>query len=206
MRVAIYARVSTENPKKPGLKSQSPEMQLFALRNYAASRNFIVVEEYVDKGVSGSKTSRPQLDKLMDAARKRKFDAVLVWKFDRWARSVQHLVETLGEFRNLGVQFLSYSENIDTSSPMGAAMFSIIAAMAQLERDLIVERTLAGLAAARALGKVGGPKVRLHKEQEVLRLREEPGNSIRKIAKKLGVSVGYVHDVIASARITSSVA
>lgn len=187
MKVAIYARVSTSD--------QSPDLQLRELRAYAARRNFEVAEEFIDIGISGKKQKRPALNRLMDGARKRHFDAILVWKFDRWARSVRHLVDTLEECQSLGIQFLSYTENIDTSTPMGAAMFSVAAAMAQLERDLIRERTVAALAAIKAKGKKLGPPT-LNLEAEVLALRQS-GLSYRKIAEALNVSAGYAHKVAA---------
>jgi DNA invertase Pin-like site-specific DNA recombinase len=199
MRVAVYARVSTVDLRKKGAqKGQSPEMQLFALRNYAAARNWEIVQEFVDEGISGSKRSRPQLNLLLDGVRKRKFDGVLVWKFDRWARSTHHLLETLGEFRRLGVQFFSYTENFDTSSPMGEAMFAIIGAMAQLERDLNGERTSAGMAYARSQGRKPGRKPSPEKEAAVLKLHAK-NHSRRKIARALKVSVAYVQKVVKKA-------
>jgi DNA invertase Pin-like site-specific DNA recombinase len=127
-RVAIYVRVST--------KDQSVDMQLNDLERYSKERGFKVFKIYKDNGVSGSLEQRPELSKLMDDARKRKFDTVLVWRFDRFARSTKHLVNALYEFRNLSIDFISYQENIDTSSPLGEAIFTIISAMATLERDI----------------------------------------------------------------------
>ena len=152
-RVAIYARVSTNE--------QSPELQLRDLRQYATARG-LAVSEYVDTGFSGAKQSRPALDRLMDDARKRQVDCVLVWRFDRFARSTKHLLLALEEFRSLGIQFISYQENIDTTSPLGQALFTIVSAVAQLERDLIRERVRAGLRNARAKGKkFGRPRVQV---------------------------------------------
>lgn len=183
MNIALYARVSTDE--------QKPDLQLLELRRFAEARKFMIVQEFVDVGHSGAKASRPQLDALMDGARKRRFDGVLVWKFDRLARSVDHLRRTLLEFRKLGIEFLSYTENLDTSTPMGEAMFSIMGAMAQLERDLIRERTVAGLRAAKARGvRLGGKPLGL--EAQVLRLRNE-GRTFREIATTLGVSIAYAH-------------
>jgi len=161
MRAAIYARVST--------KDQSCDMQLRDLRTYCTARGLEVAREYVDIGQSGAKDSRPELNALMADARKRKIDLIIVWRFDRFARSTKHLLLSLEEFRSLGVQFISYNENIDTSSPLGQALFTIISAVAQLERDLIRERVTAGIRAARAsavshksppdpLTEGGGPK------------------------------------------------
>src|ERR1039458_6913682 len=145
-RGAIYARVST--------KDQSCEMQLRDLRSYCASRGFSHVCEYLDIGESGTKDSRPELNRLMDHARKRQIDAVLVWRFDTFARSTKHLLLALEEFRSKGIQFISYQENMDTGSPLGQALFTIVAAVAQLERDLIRERVNAGIRHARACGKL----------------------------------------------------
>jgi DNA invertase Pin-like site-specific DNA recombinase len=108
-RVAIYARVST--------KDQSCDMQLRDLRAYCAARGSGQVTEYIDVGQSGAKDSRPELNRLMEDARKRKLDLLLVWRFDRLARSTKHLLSALEKFRTLGVQFISYRENMDTSSP-----------------------------------------------------------------------------------------
>src|ERR1700745_687180 len=180
MRVAIYARVST--------KDQSCDLQLRDLRAYCAARGFASVREFVDVGESGAKDSRPQLNELMAAARKRQFDVVMVWRFDRFARSTKHLLLALEEFRSLGIQFISYHENIDTSSPLGQALFTIVSAVAQLERDLIRERVSAGIPKARASGKQLGRPRRAVNHDEVWRLRSE-GASLREIATKLGV--GY---------------
>src|SRR6201982_1499805 len=183
MRVAIYARVST--------KDQSCDLQLRDLRAYCAARGFSVQREYVDVGESGAKDSRPQLNDLMAAARKRLFDAVVVWRFDRFARSTKHLLLALEEFRALGIQFSSYQENIDTSSPLGQALFTIVSAVAQLERDLIRERVSAGIRNARANGKELGRPRRIVNADELLRLQRE-GHSLREIAKRLGVGYGTV--------------
>ena len=135
-RVAIYARVSTKN------NGQDPETQLMALREYVQARKLEVFGEYVDIGISGSKDSRPALNKLMADAKKRRFDAVLVARFDRFARSTRHLVLALEEFNALGVDFISLSESVDTSTPMGKMVYTVIAAVAELERSLIRERVV----------------------------------------------------------------
>lgn len=178
-RVALYARVSTS--------SQDVELQLVELRNYVKDRNWIVFKEYVDVGQSGAKDSRPQLNQLMADAKRKRFDVVLCWKFDRYARSLKHLVDSLFEFKALSIDFVSLTEGIDTTTPMGMAMFGVIGAMAQLERDLIRERVLAGMKRAKARGKaIGRPKAQLDIE-EVKRLREE-GHNITQISKILNVS------------------
>src|ERR1017187_3968205 len=183
MRIAIYARVST--------KDQSCELQVRDLRAYCTARGFDLVREYVDVGQSGAKDSRPELNKLMDDARKRQFDAIVVWRFDRFARSTKHLLSALEEFRSLGIQFISYQENIDTSSALGQALFTIVSAVAQLERDLIRERVNAGIRHARACGKQLGRPRRIVDREELVRLKEE-GASLREIAKKLQLGYGTV--------------
>lgn len=162
------------------------------------------MREFIDVGQSGAKDSRPQLNELMAAARKRQIDTVLVWRFDRFARSTKHLLLALEEFRYLGILFISYQENIDTSTPLGQALFTIVAAVAQLERDLIRERVAAGIRVARQNGKrLGRPRVTVSTD-EILRLRAE-GQSSRKIAAALGIGEGTVRDRLNSqARKTST--
>jgi len=178
-RVALYARVSTTD--------QSTDSQLLDLRRYTQERNWHIFKEYVDEGISGTKDSRPALNELMNDAKKRRFDVVLVWRFDRFARSTKHLILALEEFKNLGIDFVSYQENIDTSSPLGSAIFTIISAVAQLERDIIAERVKAGLRRAKENGvQIGRPRVLFHVEEaQKLRLK---GLSLREIGKKIGVS------------------
>src|SRR5271156_1111968 len=154
MNAAIYARVSTLH------NGQSPEMQLNELKEYCLRRGWVVVNEFVDEGVSGSKDSRPELNKLMADAHKRKFDVVVVWKFDRFARSVSHLLRALETFNSLGVGFVSLSEQIDTSTPMGKMIFTVLGSVAELERSLIAERVRSGLRNARAKGqRLGRPRI-----------------------------------------------
>ena len=148
-RVALYARVST-------LNGQDPEMQLSELREYAARRGWTIHGEYVDQGVSGSKESRPELNRLTADAHRRAFDAVLVWKIDRYGRSLKHLVNALADLSAYGVAFVSFRDNLDLSTPSGRLMFQIIGAMAEFERSLIQERVRAGLRNARAKGKKFG--------------------------------------------------
>lgn len=179
VRVGVYARVSTMD--------QTPETQLIDLRRYCAERGWSIVEEFVDHGVSGTKEKRPALDRLMDAVQKRKLDTVLVWRFDRFARSVKHLVLTLEELRALGVAFVSFQENVDTGSPLGQAIFTIIAAMAELERNIIVERVRAGLRRARAQGvRLGRPALTV--DSSALEAGIQEGLSVRQLAAKLGIS------------------
>ena len=187
-RAAIYARVST-------VTGQSPQMQLDVLREYAGRRELDIVAEFVDHGVSGARDHRPELDRLMTGARQRAFDMVLVYRFDRFARGVRHLVSALDEFQALGVQFVSYSESLDTSTPMGRAMFSIIAALCELERNIIVERSVEGQRRARARGTHVGRPRRAVDIAEVLRLRDE-GKSLRAIASATGASRTVVTRVV----------
>ena len=187
-RIAIYARVSTTD--------QSTESQLLDLRRYTRERGWNIFKEYVDEGISGTKDSRPALNELMNDAKKRRFDVVLVWRFDRFARSTKHLILALEEFKNLGIDFVSYQENIDTSSPLGSAIFTIISAVAQLERDIIAERVKAGLRRAKENGKrIGRPNISVD-EGEIRRLRAG-GRSLREIAQQVGISHTKVAQIIA---------
>src|ERR1700688_948652 len=189
MKAAIYARVSTVN------HGQSPEMQTRELREYAARRGWEVIGEYVDKGISGAKEKRPELDRLMADAHRRKFDAVVVWKFDRFARSVSHLLRALENFQALGISFVSLSEQMDTTTPTGKMVFTVLGAVAELERSLIVERVRAGLRNARAKGKtLGRPRVAVDGAR-IGRLRAQ-GRSMREIAQELGCSRSLVHKTL----------
>jgi len=188
-RVALYARVSTTD--------QSTDSQLLDLRRYVSERGWNIFKEYVDEGISGTKDSRPALNELMNDAKKRRFDVVLVWRFDRFARSTKHLILALEEFRNLGIDFVSYQENIDTSSPLGSAIFTIISAVAQLERDIIAERVKAGLRRAKENGKkLGRPRVSV--DTEKIHWLRSKGLSLRAIAKETGVSRTTVSEVLSS--------
>ncbi len=183
-KAAIYARVSTED--------QNAAMQVEELQAMCKRRGWELYNEYIDGGFSGIKTSRPALDQMMKDARRRKFDIVLVWKFDRFARSTKHLLSALDEFRSLGIDFFSYSENIDTSTPMGEMIFTIFAALAQFERALIVERVNAGMAHAKKHGTrsgkaIGRPVSTTFDVALAMELRDQEV-SWRKIAKQLGVS------------------
>lgn len=184
MKVAIYARVSTVH--------QGVDLQLADIRDYCARRGWEITREYVDIGISGVKEKRPELDALLGNAHRRYFDTVVVWRFDRFARSTRHLLSALEEFRSLGIQFISYQENIDTSSPMGQALFTMVSAVAQLERDLIRERVTAGIRRAKSMGKRLGRPTRIADPSAITRLRKE-GKSYREIASILGVSPATVH-------------
>jgi len=181
-KVALYARVST-------LNNQDPEMQLAELREYAGRRGWQIVEEFTDQGVSGCKESRPALNRLMSDACRRRFDAVLVWKIDRFGRSLKHLVNALAELAALGVAFISLRDNLDLSTPSGRLMFQIIGAMAEFERALIQERVRAGIRNARAKGRhLGRPRVVVDASR-VAALRAR-GDSWSQVQAELGVSKG----------------
>jgi DNA invertase Pin-like site-specific DNA recombinase len=184
-KVAIYARVSTTN------HGQDVELQTREQHQFAEARGWHVFDDYIDQGVSGSKDSRPELNRLMADAKRRKFDVVLVWKLDRFGRSLRHLVNALAEFESLGIAFVSLSDNLDLSTASGRLMFNIIGAMAEFERELIRERVRAGMKNAKAKGaSIGRPRVRVDASQ-IARLRAS-GASLRQIASQLGVSLGTV--------------
>lgn len=182
-RAAIYARVSTFD------KGQNPETQLLQLREYAERRGFDLVKEYVDYA-SGSTEQREEYQKMLGQVRKRKIDVVLVWRYDRFARSTQALVNALKEFQSLGVDFVSYQENIDTTTPQGEMVFNIMASLAQFESSLISERVKAGMARAKARGKnISRPPLSKVKQQQIADLYAQ-NFSINQISKKLGISYG----------------
>ena len=185
VHAAIYARVSTLNG------AQDPTMQTRELEEYCQRRGWQVFDCYVDKGVSGKKDSRPQLNRMMQDAHERRFDVVVVWRFDRFARSVSHLLRALETFNSLGVQFVSLSEQVDTSTPTGKMVFTVLGAVAELERNLIVERVRAGLRHARAKGKRLGRPRKSVDAVEIRSLRAA-GESWRKIARQMNSSVGTV--------------
>lgn len=183
--VALYARVST-------LNNQDPEVQLRELREYAERRGWQITEIYTDTGVSGSKDSRPALNRLMADACRRRFDAVLVWKLDRFGRSLRHLVNSLADLEALGVAFVSLRDNLDLSTPSGRLMFQIVGAMVEFERALIQERVKAGLRNARAKGKRLGRPRRIVNVDKIAALRAQ-GASWRSISGKLGVGLATLY-------------
>jgi DNA invertase Pin-like site-specific DNA recombinase len=181
-RVALYARVSTSNGQ------QDPEMQLRELREYAKHRELIIVGEYIDR-MTGSTDSRPAINRLMADACQRRFDAVLVWKLDRFGRSLRHLVNAIAELEALGVAFISFRDNLDLTTPSGRLMFQIVGAMAEFERALIQERVRAGLRNAKAKGKtLGRPRVIIDASR-IASLRSL-GRSWAQITDEIGVSKG----------------
>jgi len=192
-RIALYARVSTTE--------QTPEPQLYALREYARARGLEIADEYVDHGISGSRARRPALDRMMADARRRRIDAVAVVKLDRLGRSLVHLLNLTGELEALGVDLISLDDGLDTSTPAGRLFFAIRGAFAEYERSLIVERTRAGLAAARRRGaKIGRPRALDRKQRDrVLRLAQS-GKSQREIASLVETSQATVARVLREAR------
>jgi DNA invertase Pin-like site-specific DNA recombinase len=192
-RVAIYARVSTVD------KGQTPETQLLALREYAARRGFQSVGEYIDYA-SGTREDRPQYRMLLEAARKRHVDVVLVWRYDRFARSTQALVQALKAFHSAGVDFISYQENIDTTTPQGEMIFTVMASLAQFESALISERVKAGMARAKAQGKRISRAPLAQNLQDRIATLYGQGVSIQQISKQLGIGYGTAWNYVQHAK------
>src|SRR3954454_9300945 len=182
-RAAIYARVSTVD------RGQDPETQLRQLREYADRRAFTVVQEYVDRA-SGARNDRPEYRAMLEAARKRRFDVLLVWRYDRFARSLRELVNALAEFEGLGIEFVSYSEGADTTTPQGKLLFGIMASLDEFERSLISERVRAGMRRAKAQGQhTGRPPLHPMKGRRIAaKLDEQPSLSDRAIVRAVGVA------------------
>src|SRR4051812_48055290 len=185
-RAALYLRVSTLD--------QHPETQLHDLRSLAAQRGYEIVAEYVDR-ISGAKAKRPGLDQLLSDARRGRCDVVLVWAFDRIARSVKHFLDVLDELTHLNIEFVSFRENIDTGGPLGRAMIVIIGAIAELERNLIIERVRAGMRRARLEGRHIGRNP-LVLDQAAIRRDRSHGHSLRQIAKTYRISTTTVQRVL----------
>jgi DNA invertase Pin-like site-specific DNA recombinase len=182
--VAIYARVSTDR--------QTVDMQIHELKEYIKRRGWNLYREFIDLGYSGSDTKRPAFQEMMQEAKKRKFDVLLVWKLDRLSRSMKDLVMVLNDLGGLGIDFVSYDNNLDTSTPTGKLVFHVIGAVAEFEKDIIKERVKAGLENAKRKGKkLGRPGVDDSVIEEAKVLRGQ-GKSFRKIGKQLGISEGVV--------------
>ena len=190
LRAALYLRVSSID--------QHPETQLYDLRQMAAQRGFEIVKEYTDK-ISGAKVRRPALDQLLADARKRRFDVVVVWAFDRMARSVRHFPDVLDELTQLNVEFVSHRENIDTGGALGRAMIVIVGAIAELERNLIVERVKAGMRRARLEGTILGRKP-LDVDRAAI-VRDRLSMSLTDVSKRHGVSRNTVVRLVKLARL-----
>lgn len=185
---ALYCRYSTD--------LQTENSQVHALQEFCKMRGFAVHRTYIDRGISGTKDNRPELNQLMADAKQGSFTAVICFRFDRFARSTRHLLSALEEFRSLEIDFISVSEAIDTSTPLGEALFVIVAAISRLERDILCQRVRAGLANAKARGKTLGRK-KLRDDVQILALRNE-GHSVRGIAKILRMSAGSVQQALKS--------
>jgi DNA invertase Pin-like site-specific DNA recombinase len=189
-RAALYVRVSTPD--------QSIEPQLLDLRQMAAARGYEIVREYSDK-LSGTKSKRPGLDALLSDAQRHRFDVVMVWAFDRMARSVRHFLEVLDELNHLGIEFVSFRESVDTSGPLGRAMVVIVGAIAELERNLIVERVKAGMRRAKLEGRqIGRARLDVNREQVVHDRRS--GMSLTQVAQRHSISRASVCRLMKEAR------
>lgn len=184
-RVALYARTST-------VRDQDPRIQIDELRRVARQRSWEVVGEFVDHGYSGAKDRRPELDRLMAEVARGKIDVVLVWRFDRFARSVRHLVNALDDFRARGIDFISINDGIDTSTSAGRFTFNVIAAVSELERDIIKERVRLGQQAAVRRGQKMGRPTKPVDVEKARALRAE-GKSLRQVAAILKVGAATVH-------------
>ena len=189
-RAALYLRVSTLD--------QHPETQLHDLRGLAAQRGYEIVATYEDR-ISGAKARRPGLDQMMADARHGKFDVVLVWAFDRLARSVRHFLEVLDELNHLEVEFVSFRENIDTGGPLGRAMVIIVGAIAELERSLIIERVRAGMRRAKLEGRRLG-RAPLNVDRAALLRDRERGMSLTQVAKTYNISRASVCRILREAK------
>jgi DNA invertase Pin-like site-specific DNA recombinase len=189
-RAAVYARVSTVDRK------QDPETQLRQLREYAERRGFAIIGTYVDRA-SGAKNDRAEYRAMLEAARRRRFDVLLVWRYDRFARSMRELVNALEEFRSLGVDFVSYAEGADTTTPQGKLLFGVMASLAEFERSLIAERVKAGMQRAKAQGvHVGRPSLPIAKRRQIEELlAQTPRPSLGAISRATGVSKQTVANV-----------
>ena len=186
--VSIYARVSTDR--------QTTDLQLNELRDFVRRSGWTIYQEFIDEGYSGSNTNRPAFSEMMEQAKKRRFDTLVVWKLDRLGRSLKDLINTLDELGSLGIDFISYDNKLDTTTPSGRLVFNVIGAVAEFEKDIIRERVKAGLAAAKARGKrLGRPPAPSYLSDKAKELRSK-GLSYRKIAKKLTVSEGSVRNWI----------
>ena len=188
-RVAIYARVSTDK--------QTCENQLNELRSIAERMQYIVVDEFIDEGISGVTSSRPSLDALMKSATQRRFDMVMCWSIDRLGRSLQNLIEILNELQSLKVDLFFLQQGLDTSTSAGRMMFSIFGALAEFERNLIRERVIAGQQRAISQGvKMGRPSKMNDGMKNAIKLLRERGIGIKQIARELKIGIGTVYSVI----------
>jgi DNA invertase Pin-like site-specific DNA recombinase len=200
-RAALYVRVSTTN-------GQDPTLQTRELREYCERRGWSITSEYADIGVSGAKEKRPELNKLITDEYRRRFDVVLVWKLDRFGRSLRHLVNSLAELESLGIDFVSLRDNLDLTTPSGRLMFQITGAMAEFERALIQERVKAGMRNARAKGRRIGrpPQTPLSPElrENIADAYAHGATSLRALAKQFGTSLATIQRCIGVRRSAAS--
>jgi len=191
MRIGIYARVSTTD--------QDCSQQLRDLREYASARHWEIEGEYVDHGISGTKDTRPAMNRLMDAARRRAVDAIVCWKIDRWGRSMPGFVASVQELRSLGVRFIAVTQGIDTdeANPTARLMLNLLAAFAEFERELIVERTRSGLQRARRAGRMGGRPRLVVNRAKVVAMNSD-GMTTREIGEELDISAASVCRILKS--------
>lgn len=196
-RAALYQRVSTVD--------QHPETQGIELREFASQRGYEIVESYVDRGISGTKARRPALDRMLKDAHRHKFDVVLVWSCDRLARSTKHFLQVLDELNELGIQFRSQRESIDTEGPLGRAIVVIISAIAELERSLIVERVRAGMRRAKLEGRRIG-RAPLEIDRAALARDRLAGMSLTHCSKKYGLSRASVVRFVREAQTRDEIA
>ena len=188
-RVALYARVSTDK--------QTCENQLNELRSIAERMQYIIVDEFIDEGISGATSSRPSLDALMKSATQRRFDMVMCWSIDRLGRSLQNLIEILNELQSLKVDLFFMQQGMDTSTSAGRMMFSIFGALAEFERNLIRERVIAGQQRAISQGvKMGRPSKMNDGMKNAIKLLRERGIGIKQIARELKIGIGTVYSAI----------
>ena len=190
IRAAIYVRVST-------LNGQSADVQTREIEDYCQRRGFEIFRVYVDRGVCGKKDSRPQLNRMMEDAHERRFDVIVVARFDRFARSVSHLLRALETFNALGIQFVSVADQVDTGTVNGKTIFTVLGAVSELERSLMVERVHSGLRHARAKGKRLGRPRKMVDAARIAALRQN-GRSWREIAREMKLSVGTVFAAVQS--------
>lgn len=183
-RVALYVRVSTNG--KGQADGQTTDTQLNDLRGHCDYKKWNIVEKYVDQGVSGSKTSRPALDRLLADAQQHKFDVILIWRFDRLGRNTRHLLDCLELFRKLNIEFVSMTEQIDTSTPHGEFFFTVLAALARMERQIIGERIKARHRLNKQRGILPGPRRKFEITDAEVKRRHVAGESLTAIAQSLG--------------------
>ena len=188
--VAIYARVSTDK--------QKVDMQLRELRSFVKRSGWKIYNEFIDHGFTGANTNRPAFNAMMDDAKKRKFDVLLIWKLDRLSRSMKDLINTLDELDHYGINFISYDNNLDTTTPTGKLVFHVIGAVAEFEKDIIRDRVIAGLTHAKSKGKrLGRPPLSQGTLTEAKKLLKE-GLSMRAVERKLGLGEGTIRKKLKS--------